>query len=108
MTKMMLILTGLVVGCGDKGDSGDPVSSILALSGDAAAGEAIYTANCSGCHGASGEGGTGPDLATVATAHSEEEMATSIYYGNGTMPAYGGTLADQDIADVISYIVTNY
>jgi cbb3-type cytochrome c oxidase subunit III len=32
------------------------------VSGDAALGERLYAASCSGCHGASGEGGEGPAL----------------------------------------------
>jgi mono/diheme cytochrome c family protein len=108
MKSWMLMLPLAIVGCGDKGDTADPVTSILGMSGDAAAGEAVYTATCSGCHGAAGEGGTGPALSDVVADHSEEHMISVIYYGDGTMPAYGGTLAEQDIADVVAYIVANY
>ena len=75
--------------------------------GDPAAGKQVFAdGGCAGCHiladaGAAGAVGpnldeTKPDLATVI------DRVTN---GKGTMPALGGTLSDQQIADVAAYVV---
>jgi mono/diheme cytochrome c family protein len=71
------------------------------LTGDATAGEAVYTAACSGCHGAAGEGGSGPvlDGALPATDAAIEDV---IVNGTGSMAPVD--LIDQDRADLIAYL----
>ncbi|MFT5681210.1 MAG: mono/diheme cytochrome c family protein [Myxococcota bacterium] len=93
-----------VIGCGDKGDTGtDRTSDILALTGDSAAGETLYTGNCSGCHGADGTGtDTFPSLVGTTTA---EFTVDTVLNGAGSMPSFS-SLADQDIADVFAYVET--
>jgi mono/diheme cytochrome c family protein len=70
--------------------------------GDAAHGQAVFQATCSGCHGAQAQGGVGPALAgntiTVATA------AATIRAGRGIMPA--GLVTGADEADVLAYLQT--
>lgn len=101
---MIGMLTASLVGCGDKGDSGvDRTADILALTGDSAAGEAIYTANCSGCHGADG---TGSDsFPAINGASANEAHVDLVIDGAGSMPSFS-SLADQDIADVLTYTST--
>jgi ubiquinol-cytochrome c reductase cytochrome b subunit len=84
-----------------------------------AAGGTVYTSNCAGCHGAAGAGQppTFPPLANNAYVTGDPKAVIhTLKYGlngsikvgdatyNGQMPAWKGTLSDQQIADVISYI----
>lgn len=108
---LVLAIPFLTVGCGDKeGDTAtDTISGILALSGDASNGESVYASYCSGCHGTSGEGGTGPAMTEVIPEHSDEEIVDIIYNGVGTsMAGYGGTLSDQEIADLLAHLTSTY
>jgi len=96
MFRSILVLT-LLAGC--SGGTEDTAT------GDAVAGEAVFDANCASCHGVGGTGGSsGPDL----TAESEEagEIEEIVRNGEGDMPAYEGTLDDQEIADVVAYVVS--
>lgn len=77
-----------------------------ALEGDAAAGETIYTANCNSCHGADGAGGTGPSL--LDSTYAEANTVAIVTNGDGDMPAFSGSLSDQDIADVAAYVDTTF
>jgi mono/diheme cytochrome c family protein len=116
VVKVMKIQTWWIIspivllGCGDKGDSGgsDPISEIAALDGDATAGETVYTTNCAGCHGSSGEGGVGPALADVVPGSNVESLISIVYDGVGTMPAYGEVLVSQEIADLVAYLQANF
>ena len=85
----------------------------VALTGDAAAGEATYKQYCIACHQADGTGLNGmlagnfvADKARLAKP--DEELITSIRDGVtgkiGTMPPWGTTLSEQDMADVLAYI----
>lgn len=98
----------LVAACGDKDDSGaagDRASDILALTGDAAAGETVYTGNCSGCHGADGAGSDSfPSL--VGVTASEGTINTVLDGISGTAMGSYASLSDQDIADLFAHIET--
>nr|MDQ3758030.1 cytochrome c [Actinomycetota bacterium] len=91
--------------------------------------QVFRSAGCSSCHGAGGEGGTGPALAGEsveqtfpdAAAHIEWVKTGSIGtpqapqpYGDpgrpggqrmskGGMPAFGGTLSEEEIEAVVQY-----
>ena len=74
--------------------------------GDAAAGEAVWADNCSGCHGLSGTGANGgPDLTAIPSAAEADRVRQQVLNGGGGMPAFKGTLSDQQIADVTAYVV---
>ncbi len=76
-----------------------------AVVGDAAAGADVYSANCMSCHGADGKGDDAngfPNL--VETAMSADEIEAQVRAGAGAMPAFEGTLDDQEIADVVAYV----
>ena len=79
------------------------------LAGDPAAGESVYaSAGCGGCHTmeAAGSSGTvGPNL-----DDSQPDQALTVdrvTNGAGAMPAFGGQLTEQQIADVAAYVVEN-
>lgn len=90
-------------------------------------GATIYQSNCSSCHQASGEGISGafPPLAGVVPriALAENGRTTLIHillFGmqgeitidgatyNGSMPAWGSSLSDEEIAAVLNHELTNW
>ena len=99
--------------------SGAKSSMAMAGGASAAAGQKVYTANCSSCHQATGKGQPGvfPPLAgnPVVTGDPKQvihivknglsgKVAVNGTTYNGQMPAWKGTLSNNDIAAVISYI----
>ena len=110
------------------GGAGEAVN----LTGDAAAGEQIFAANCVACHGAKGAGsvsnpgsadGTVPALNPVDPLLKDANAKTfaaniDLFIQHGStpagpgptfqMPAWGdlGALTQQQIADVIAYIIS--
>ncbi len=104
-TAWLLVGLTTVVACGGEGGE-DRVDDILALDGDAAAGDAVYAAECSACHGAAGEGGSGPAMSEVA-GEGAAEIVEVVLNGDGDMPAFP-EIPDQDIADLVAYILDTY
>lgn len=98
------------VACGGDDDEGTAtpdarVDTILALTGDSAAGKTVHDNTCAPCHGASGEGisGYSPALTDEFKDLSDEEIVSVIINGYGAdMPAQSA-LSDQDVADVLAY-----
>jgi mono/diheme cytochrome c family protein len=120
LAVFLVTALSLPLGCGDdEGDdtggtsgateptaTGDTSSQTTAGADttEGAEGSAIYAAQCSSCHGASGEGGgAGPALQTrtdLEVSAIEEQVRQG---GNG-MPAFEGTLSDQEITAVSQYV----
>ncbi|HEX6112340.1 MAG TPA: cytochrome c [Geminicoccaceae bacterium] len=88
--------------------------------GDAAHGAALYKRYCSGCHGADGRGGAHTFMPHIQNLTRKDYIEfipdgflfTVIAEGgvavgkSGYMPAWRGTLSEQDIKDVIAFIRT--
>jgi len=74
--------------------------------GDAEAGAAVFaSAGCGGCHTLADAGTTGTVGPVLDDAQPSFERAAAIITdGQGGMPAFGGNLSDQEIADVSQYI----
>jgi quinohemoprotein ethanol dehydrogenase len=73
---------------------------------DAMAGSEVFSENCSTCHGADGLGGNGgPDLTTMPKAKEQAGAEEQVKNGGGGMPAFGGTLSEEEIANVAAYVV---
>ncbi len=73
--------------------------------GDPVAGKAVFTENCGSCHALSDAGTTGsvgPDLDDLAP--DEATVNAQVTNGGGSMPAFGGSLSEQQIADVSAYV----
>ncbi|HEX7022833.1 MAG TPA: cytochrome c, partial [Trueperaceae bacterium] len=71
-----------------------------------AQGQQIYTqAGCVGCHGSQGQGqsGVGPALAGNQHIRNPQAQIAQILHGGGGMPAFGGRLSNQQIAQVATY-----
>lgn len=82
-----------------------------AASGDAAAGKALFTGKlgCYGCHGQAGGGGMGPSLADKTWIYGGDAAAISESIHNGRpggMPAFGSNASEQEIADVVAYVMS--
>lgn len=82
--------------------------------GDAERGGQLYVENCAVCHGVDGTGRIGARLEAFSGIDPSAVIAQTIAQGiEGTvMPAWGeangGPLSDQDITDVVAYIVTAF
>jgi mono/diheme cytochrome c family protein len=73
--------------------------------GDAAAGKAVFVANCGSCHtlaDAGTTGNVGPNLDTLSPPY--DTVVTQVTNGGATMPAFGDTLSEQQIQDVAAYV----
>ncbi len=76
-------------------------------------GRKLFEANCVSCHGPTGRG-NGPiaarleklpaDLAAMAGQHPDGDFAWKIAEGRGPMPAWKGTLTENQIWDLVNYI----
>ncbi len=91
------------------GESGgqDRAATILGLTGDAAAGQAIFSArDCSsaGCHGTDGLSGSAtPSLDVSVPASTDPQIVNTFLNGKGGMPAQA-SLSDQELADLLAYV----
>ena len=80
------------------GAAGEPV-------GDAAAGREQFAATCAACHGADASGqGSVPAIDDAVARLGVGQVRTTIEEGRGGMPAFGGTLDEQQIDDVVAHL----
>ncbi len=111
---MSLVVVALLGGCRDDGDSG---KFPIALTSDRVeSGERVYSQNCTACHGPVG----GPPAIDLVPVHSDAghtwhhpdrllhqwildrpPLAT-------IMPAFRGTLSDEEVLDVLAYIKSSW
>lgn len=95
-------------GDGDSGgEGGGRVDTILAIDGDATAGQTVFTSTCAlaACHGADGNTpGTAEAkrLSEEIPALDDAMTVSVIIEGYETMPAQ--SLSDQQVADVLAYV----
>jgi mono/diheme cytochrome c family protein len=78
-------------------------------------GKALYRKCCASCHGKNGQG-DGPlatklkpkpaDLVHRAIHHSDGDFAWKITNGRGTMPAFKDQLSENEIWDLINYLMS--
>jgi mono/diheme cytochrome c family protein len=85
----------------------EPETPAFKLKGDPAAGKSVFAkAGCGSCHTlaeAHSSGTVGPNL---DQAHPDYRLATArVTNGKGVMPSFKGTLSDQEIANVASFVV---
>lgn len=79
--------------------------------GDPQRGGQLFAENCAVCHGIDGQGRIGASLRQFSGIDPGKVVAQTIAQGisGSVMPSwgadYGGPLSDQDIADIVSYIL---
>ena len=76
--------------------------------GDAAAGKEIFVANCGSCHTleeAGTKGNIGPVLDDVSVDF--DGVVQQVTNGGGGMPAFQGTLSEQQIQDDAAFVVAS-
>jgi cytochrome c551 len=90
----------------EEGEEGEAEGGEAGTGADPQAGALVFSENCSTCHGATGLGGNGgPDLTTMPLAQTEEGAIQQVTNGGGGMPPFGGTLSEEEIANVAAYVV---
>jgi mono/diheme cytochrome c family protein len=76
--------------------------------GDALAGRTLFNSNCNSCH-PNANAGIGPALygpQFSARYPAEAAIASVIRQGKGGMPSFtAGQLSDQDVANVVAYVI---
>ena len=130
LTGLSVLLAASLLGCqGEEQASETPPSAgdgtattAGGTMGDAAAGQALYEANCATCHGANGEGvpGTFPPLAGAEQVNgSADEHIKIVLNGlsgpitvkgeeyNGFMTPFKH-LSDKEIADIVTFERTSW
>jgi mono/diheme cytochrome c family protein len=71
-------------------------------------GQHVYERHCSNCHGADGGGGIGPALVNNPRLEDAAWTIRRIAIGGLGMPAFAQQLSSAEIAEVTSYIRTNF
>jgi mono/diheme cytochrome c family protein len=111
---LLLLATGEAAAQSDV----DPSEVERFTDGDAARGAPLYKRYCSGCHGEDGRGGAHTFMPHIDSLTRRDYIEfipdgylfTVITEGgeavgkSGYMPAWGGTLSEQDIKDIIAHI----
>jgi mono/diheme cytochrome c family protein len=118
MRRLMTLAIGLVWLGATGAHAQDDVERFT--DGDAAHGASLYKRYCAGCHGEDGRGGAHTFMPHVGNLAEKDYIEfipdgflfTVIAEGgvavgkSGYMPAWRGTLSEQDIKDVIAFIRT--
>jgi mono/diheme cytochrome c family protein len=111
---LVLCLPLFVAACGGSSEKNTAPETVVgtvptggsdAVEGDPAAGKSIFTEKCGTCHtlaDAGTSGTTGPNLDDLKP--DEATVSSQVTNGGGGMPAFGGTLSEQQIADVAAYV----
>ena len=89
------------------------LSLLQAFAADAAAGENIFSGNCAACH-AGGQNVIMPEKTLEKAAleeyldggFNEKAVMKQVTNGKNAMPAFGGRLSDDDIANVAAYVIS--
>lgn len=83
----------------------------ISHAGNIQAGEQVFNANCSACH-AGGNNAIMPDktlkkdVLEAYEMNSIDAITYQVTNGKNAMPAFGGRLADEDIENVASYVLS--
>lgn len=95
---VLLNLVCLIAGCGGgEQPSGTSNNSGIEI-------PEIYKQNCLSCHGNQLQGRVGPDLQTVGSRLTEDELMQLIHDGKGGMPAFGKQLSEDEIASIAAWL----
>lgn len=88
----------------------EPLPDSIVPKGNVAASrgaDLFFTKRCQYCHTIEGHGGIkGPELTYIAQRMTEEEMTIQIVNGGEGMPAYGSSLTDKELSDLVDFLKT--
>ncbi|MEB3102079.1 c-type cytochrome [Ferviditalea candida] len=71
---------------------------------DANAAKNLYGQSCIACHGTDLQGAVGPNLQKVGSKLSGQQLYKTIQNGRASMPAFKGTLKDEEIANLALWL----
>jgi len=83
---------------GENGGNGEETEEVA----EVAEPEEVFQNNCASCHGDDLSGGAGPDLTSVGSDHSEEDILTVIQEGQGSMPP--GLIEGEEADEVAAWL----
>jgi ubiquinol-cytochrome c reductase cytochrome b subunit len=86
-----------------------PVPALSAgLTGSALRGATLFQEKgCIACHTIAGHGGArGPNLTTVGSRRSRDDLIWRIAYGGNNMPAFGDSLQPDELTSLVDYLET--
>jgi glucose dehydrogenase/cytochrome c5 len=87
------------------GGGNSPTKNTSTGAGNVTPGKLVFSQNCATCHGALGTGGNGgPDLTKIPSAKNLQTVIGQVTNGGGGMPPFKGTLTQQQIQDVSTYV----
>ncbi len=83
-----------------------PASVVAPLQGAALEGATLFEQRgCINCHRIAGSGGLrGPDLTTVGSRLSADQLTWRILNGGGNMPAYGDSLQPGEVSALVAFL----
>lgn len=109
MKKLLITLTFFILPITSYADGTGLPDKISDYSND---GQEIYRSLCASCHMQDGEGAEGagfyPSLVNNEKLESPVYIEDVILYGVHAMPAIGGLLNDEQIANVINYVRSHF
>ena len=83
------------------------IPSVRVKGGDLAQGFSLYALNCAACHTITGSGdelGFGTFAPSLHSANATQ-VAEAIRTGPGNMPVFAGNLTDNQVRDIVAYVV---
>jgi cytochrome c550 len=95
---ILLTVTSIQDSPGEKHEA--PAPAFPAVQLDASAAEAIYKKSCISCHGDQLQGAMGPNLQKTGTKYTKEQLYKIIWDGRGGMPAFKGSLKEEEVANL--------
>ena len=107
----VIALSASLTGC----KSIPPPKPLDQLTAQEQAGRVAFTRNCSACHydrengslhGPSLLGTYKKDYLPSGAPANDDRITHTILYGRGNMPALGGEVSRDDIADILAYLKT--
>jgi mono/diheme cytochrome c family protein len=122
LIALSCVVAALLAGCGSEGVTSatpetvvgsvpqqnvEPITPAFKLKGNEARGKGIFSsAGCVSCHTLAAAKSTGTVGPNLDEAKPDYRLATArVTNGKGVMPSFKGTLSDQEIADVATFVV---
>lgn len=93
-----ILTTGLIIACSSVGSD----ETAAFIEDDL---PPVYKQNCLSCHGNQLQGRVGPNIQTVGSRLSEEEISRIVTDGQGGMPSFGNRLEEEEITSITRWLM---